>query len=1222
MKTTLLLGALVVATLVFSRSERVRAEIPPCYPNNCPDLTVGYDNLRPTADGFTVDVYAARAVGYEVYACLGNSTQCVGSQFSDPTMWKNLSQGICESSPCNVTYAGLRSSRTYQNIFIEAVSGAQYDNVNVGPVTTWPAPQFTPSDADAGCTTTCKRNISWTTPFPGDSTVIYGPNPPSWTMETNPFVSGYHLGSVESTSSGHVWAGGTQGYIVHRNPAGVWGAQNSGTTSYIYSISAYNDSIVWAAGQNNTVLQSTNGGQTWMPVPLPFIAPSPSNYNVFSIVATSSTTAVVSVTPNNGVGSYIYYYNGTTWNQVYSGATSLNAMTVSGNRDVWAVGRNGTIIHCENILNPGACTWTPVITSISDSFSTVATFDGQTIWIGGLSTSGLLYKITTPDNGATWNAPVFVNTGAVRIEKIHMVAANEFWAATEGSILHYKATAIPSAVFDSNPGVLLPGGIIGITVVRGNELIATGLNTGIAKYAMPTSSAIAWSGGSASYSHSPVISNLMANTTYYYAAESFGSSVGSGAFGGSFTTPALDAIPPTIAINPIPPFNKTCPLTITGTASDTAPGAVQNVTVTLDGNPPVTAIGTTSWSVSLPCAQLTGAVNHVITAIANDGTNNSTPATAAFIFDNTVPTVTISAPATVTTPTVTANGAANDNDQVSKIEISVNGGPRSNVSIVPSAAVSWSASGLALNPSLNTLVAFATDRAGNEGSASTNVTYNVPTFDLTPVPPASRTVAAGTTALFTIKVAAVNGFIGTVGLTPTSPPTGLTALMSSPGVALTAGVTADYSVLIVTSTPGAGGGPYTLTVTGTSGGITKTAQVTLSLTATPDFTLSAVPVSRTVVAGQSASFTLNVAGSSTYVYNSPPGLSWTTGALPAGVTAASTPLSGNPSGGGTATSILTLATTVTVATDTPIIVTANDGTLTHSVTVYLTATPPPDFDLTLGSAAGSVVAGSGVPAFFNAAVTALSGFTGAVHLALTSTDPNITAVISPNDFVPAGGGGTGVTINATAGSPVQCAPPGPCNFTLTLTGTSGTLPDVIQKQTTAALSVMPDIIPPTITNPTASVSFDQVTISWQTNELADSRITIYPDATQNDANIVGTRYDAANCTAGCHVITYTGLNPLTTYYYGLTSRDQAYPTGNVSTLKTDAGGPLRFTTSAAPDNTPPTISITQPAGGTEVRGTVTVTGVGADNNPMSRINFKITAPGASMPLLDTQFTCQ
>ena len=724
--------------------------------------------------------------------------------------------------------------------------------------------------------------------------------------------------------------------------------------------------------------------------------------------------------------------------------------------------------------------------------------------------------------------------------------------------------------------------------------------------------------------HTITLSDLAPNQPYFFSAESFGSGVGSGAFG-SFTTPALDVIPPTITINPIPPFNKTCPLTVTGTASDTAPGAVQSVTVTLDGNPPMTATGTTSWSVSLPCAQLTGAANHTITAIANDGTNNSTPATAAFIFDNTVPTVTISAPATVTTPTVTANGAANDNDQVSRMEISVNGGPRSNVSIVPSAAVSWSAGGLALNPGLNTLVAFATDRAGNEGSASTNVTYNVPTFDLTPVPPTSRTVAAGTTALFTIKVAAVNGFIGTVWLTPTSPPAGLAALMSSTSVALTATVTADYSVLIVTSTPGAGGGPYTLTVTGTSGSITKTAQVTLSLTATPDFTLSTVPASRTVVAGQSASYTLNVAGSSTYVYNSSPGMSWTTGALPAGVTAAFTPpngLNGNPSGGGTATSILTLATTVTVATDTPIIVTANDGTLTHSVTVYLTATPPPDFDLTLGSAAGSVVAGSGVPAFFNATVTALSGFTGVVHLALTSTDPNITAVISPNDFVPAGGSGTGATINVTAGSPVQCAPPGPCNFTLTITGTSGTLPDVIQKQTTAALSVMPDIIPPTITNPTASVSFDQVTISWQTNELADSRITIYPDATQNDANIVGTLYVATNCTAGCHTITYTGLNPMTTYYYGVTSRDQAYPTGNVSTLKTDASGPLRFTTSAAPDNTPPTISITQPAGGTDVLGTVTVTGVGADNNPMSRINFKITAPGASMPLLDTQFTCQ
>ena len=104
-----------------------------------------------------------------------------------------------------------------------------------------------------------------------------------------------------------------------------------------------------------------------------------------------------------------------------------------------------------------------------------------------------------------------------------------------------------------------------------------------------------------------------------------------------------------------------------------------------------------------------------------------------------------------------------------------------------------------------------------------------------------------------------------------------------------------------------------------------------------------------------------------------------------------------------------------------------------------------------------------------------------------------------------------------------------------------------------------DTTPPTISGVTASsLSSSGATITWTTNEAADTQVDYgitagYGSSTSLNAALVAS-----------HSQTLTGLNAGTLYHYRVKSRDAA---GNLAT-STD----YTFTTLAAADTTPPTIS--------------------------------------------------
>lgn len=130
-----------------------------------------------------------------------------------------------------------------------------------------------------------------------------------------------------------------------------------------------------------------------------------------------------------------------------------------------------------------------------------------------------------------------------------------------------------------------------------------------------------------------------------------------------------------------------------------------------------------------------------------------------------------------------------------------------------------------------------------------------PGFTLTANPPTSQTVAAGSNASYALTVGAVGGFTGTVGLACTGLPSG-----ASCGFSPVSPVTAGPVTLTISTSASTPGGTSTVTITGSSSGLTnQTAQVTLTVNGAPNFTIAASPTSATIsTQGGAASSAISV----------------------------------------------------------------------------------------------------------------------------------------------------------------------------------------------------------------------------------------------------------------------------------------------------------------------------------------------------------------------------
>jgi len=293
-----------------------------------------------------------------------------------------------------------------------------------------------------------------------------------------------------------------------------------------------------------------------------------------------------------------------------------------------------------------------------------------------------------------------------------------------------------------------------------------------------------------------------------------------------------------------------------------------------------------------------------------------------------------------------------------------------------------------------------------------------PDFSISASPTGVTIVQGGAAGSTTITVNPVNSFNGSVNLSSSALPSGVTASFS-PNPAT------GSSKLTLTASGTAATGTVILTITGTSGSLTHTASVSLTVNAappSPDFSLSASPNSLTIVQGGAGGNT-TIALTPANGFNGSVGLA-VTSALPSGVSAGFNP---NPT---TGNSTLTLAasSTATVGTVT-VTVTGTSGSLTHTTTVSLTvnaSAPAPDFSLSAAPSTLSVGRGKSVTSTIS--VNKLNGFSGTVSLSATGLAKGATAMFNPAST----SGSSTLTLKASSTANLG-------TVTVTIKGVSGSL---------------------------------------------------------------------------------------------------------------------------------------------------------------------------------------
>lgn len=346
-------------------------------------------------------------------------------------------------------------------------------------------------------------------------------------------------------------------------------------------------------------------------------------------------------------------------------------------------------------------------------------------------------------------------------------------------------------------------------------------------------------------------------------------------------------------------------------------------------------------------------------------------------------------------------------------------------------------------------VAFTGTAAGIAGARTATLLLTilpVPDFSLSAAP-ASLSVAPGGSAVATVSSLALNGFTGTATVTAAAPP-GLTFTPSA--FLLAAG---SSQPVTITAAPTAPAGPVAVAFSATAAGVmgSRTAILTVNVSAAPDFTLSAAPPSASTTPGGTASITVSASG-----FNGFSGAIDVASPTLANVTFSPASFTLSPGASrAVAVAVSPLAAPGTYPLQFRGSAAGVAGTRSIPFTLAIAAGP----DFSLSAAPSSVSVSPGGFATTNVSNAALNGFAGTVSVT-APTMPDFT--FTPSTFTLPAGASRSVTI-AAAG----LAPPGPVSavFVATAPGVTGTRSATLAVSVTAAPDFSLSATPPALTLP-------------------------------------------------------------------------------------------------------------------------------------------------------------
>jgi len=225
----------------------------------------------------------------------------------------------------------------------------------------------------------------------------------------------------------------------------------------------------------------------------------------------------------------------------------------------------------------------------------------------------------------------------------------------------------------------------------------------------------------------------------------------------------------------------------------------------------------------------------------------------------------------------------------------------------------------------HTITITGTSASGITHSTTITVTVTNPDFSLT-ANPTSLNIIQGSSGTTTLTLTAINDYTGLVALSTTDTPVGWTTTITPNSINPTGSAQLTINVPQNTNS-----GPYTITVKGTDGTITKTITLNVQVI-NPDFGLTASPTSLSIRQGRTGTSRITV----TPIDNYPASVTLTQTGTPAGMTVS---FSKNPvSAGSYATMTINVARTTARGTYT-LTITGTDTTgLSHTATVKVTVT--------------------------------------------------------------------------------------------------------------------------------------------------------------------------------------------------------------------------------------------------------------------------------------------
>lgn len=283
-------------------------------------------------------------------------------------------------------------------------------------------------------------------------------------------------------------------------------------------------------------------------------------------------------------------------------------------------------------------------------------------------------------------------------------------------------------------------------------------------------------------------------------------------------------------------------------------------------------------------------------------------------------------------------------------------------------------------------------------------------FEIKAAPP-HRKIDQGDSTFYTITIKALNGFTDNVNLSATGFPAGATGTFRTNPLPVI-----GMSKLDITTTPQVLAGTYTLTITGTAGGISHSTDVILIIKEKPqepqepDFTIEANPDNQTVFAGESTDYNIMVTAVNGF---SKPVTLYVDG-LSDGITADFQKNFIKP----TKETLLTLITSgnTPVGNYTFTVAARGDGMkrITKITLIVEERPPDPDFEIKVDPFTRTLYRDDSTD--YNITITPLNEFSGEVFLSVSGTPVGVTSSFTTETISKAGT--SQLKINTSSDTPV------------------------------------------------------------------------------------------------------------------------------------------------------------------------------------------------------------